>query len=191
MLILEPTKRPDPRRRWQVSWLAGRCPASGLPGCPVAAPMSDSPPTVAGAAAALADASAARHSLSIVAGMVAERRRASQAWARRTLTWARRAHVLHESVSATSGSRGCPYGWQWGRNIPEDHRSLPPQPLEETIAMSEASFLPKAELSIDRRALFTRGARLALSGTTLALLTGIGGSMSLRRASAATMSADI
>jgi rubrerythrin len=57
--------------------------------------------------------------------------------------------------------------------------------------MSEASFLPKAELVLDRRALFTRGARLALSGTTLALLTGIGGSTSLRRASAATMSADI
>jgi len=57
--------------------------------------------------------------------------------------------------------------------------------------MSEGSLLPEAELAIDRRGLFTRGARLALSGTTLAPLTGIGGSVSLRRASAATMSADI
>jgi rubrerythrin len=57
--------------------------------------------------------------------------------------------------------------------------------------MSEGSLLPEAELAIDRRGLFTRGARLALSGTTLAPLTGIGGSVSLRRASAATMSADL
>jgi rubrerythrin len=51
--------------------------------------------------------------------------------------------------------------------------------------------LPEANIAIDRRGLFTRGARLALSGTTLALLTGIGGGMSLRRAGAAAMSADI
>jgi len=51
--------------------------------------------------------------------------------------------------------------------------------------------LPEANIAIDRRGLFTRGARLALSGTTLALLTGIVGSTGLRRASAATMSADI
>ncbi len=57
--------------------------------------------------------------------------------------------------------------------------------------MSEGMLLPTAELAIDRRGLFTCGARLALSGTTLALLTGIGGSVALRRASAAAMSADI
>ncbi len=57
--------------------------------------------------------------------------------------------------------------------------------------MSEGMLLPEANIAIDRRGLFTRGARLALSGTTLALLTGIGGSVGLRRASAATMSADI
>jgi rubrerythrin len=51
--------------------------------------------------------------------------------------------------------------------------------------------LPEANIAIDRRGLFTRGARLALSGTTLALLTDIGGGVGLRRASAATMSADI
>ena len=57
--------------------------------------------------------------------------------------------------------------------------------------MSEGMLLPEANIAIDRRGLFTRGAKLALSGTTLAVLTGIGGSLSLRRASAATMSADI
>jgi len=57
--------------------------------------------------------------------------------------------------------------------------------------MSEGMLLPEANIAIDRRGLFTRGARLALSGTTLALLTGIGSSVGLRRASAATMSADI
>jgi len=57
--------------------------------------------------------------------------------------------------------------------------------------MSEGMLLPEANIAIDRRGLFTRGARLALSGTTLALLTGIVGSTGLRRASAATMSADI
>jgi rubrerythrin len=57
--------------------------------------------------------------------------------------------------------------------------------------MSERMLLPEANIAIDRRGLFTRGARLALSGTTLALLTGIGGGMSLRRAGAAAMSADI
>jgi rubrerythrin len=51
--------------------------------------------------------------------------------------------------------------------------------------------LPEANIAIDRRGLFARGARLALSGTTLALLTGIGGSVALRGASAAAMSADI
>jgi len=50
---------------------------------------------------------------------------------------------------------------------------------------------PAANIAIDRRGLFTRGARLALSGATLTLLTGIGGSVALRRAGAATMSADI
>jgi rubrerythrin len=57
--------------------------------------------------------------------------------------------------------------------------------------MSEGMLLPEANIAIDRRGLFTRGARLALSGTTLALLTGIGSSVALRRASAATMSADL
>ena len=57
--------------------------------------------------------------------------------------------------------------------------------------MSEGMLLPEANIAIDRRGLFTRGARLALSGTTLALLAGIGGGMSLRRAGAAAMSADI
>ena len=57
--------------------------------------------------------------------------------------------------------------------------------------MSEGMLLPTTERAIDRRGLFTRGARLALSGATLTLLTGIGGSVGLRRASAATMSADI
>ena len=57
--------------------------------------------------------------------------------------------------------------------------------------MSEGILLPTTELAIDRRGLFTRGARLALSGATLTLLTGIGGSIGLRPASAATMSADI
>jgi rubrerythrin len=57
--------------------------------------------------------------------------------------------------------------------------------------MSEGILLPTTERAIDRRGLFTRGARLALSGATLTLLTGIGGSVGLRRASAATMSADI
>ncbi len=51
------------RRRWQVSWLAGRCSASGLPGYPVAASMPRSPPTVAGAAAAWARYPAVRRSL--------------------------------------------------------------------------------------------------------------------------------
>jgi rubrerythrin len=57
--------------------------------------------------------------------------------------------------------------------------------------MSEGMLLPATDVAIDRRGLFTRGARLALSGATLTLLTGIGGSVGLRRASAATMSADI
>ena len=57
--------------------------------------------------------------------------------------------------------------------------------------MSEGTLLPEANIAIDRRGLFTRGARLALSGATLTLLTGIGGSVALRRAGAATMSADI
>ena len=57
--------------------------------------------------------------------------------------------------------------------------------------MSEGMLSPAANIAIDRRGLFTRGARLALSGATLTLLTGIGGSVGLRRASAATMSADI
>jgi rubrerythrin len=57
--------------------------------------------------------------------------------------------------------------------------------------MSEGMLLPEANIAIDRRGLFTRGARPALSGTTLALLTGIGSGVGLRRASAATMSADI
>lgn len=57
--------------------------------------------------------------------------------------------------------------------------------------MSERMLSPEANIAIDRRGLFTRGARLALSGTTLALLTGIGGTMSLRHASAAAMSVDI
>jgi rubrerythrin len=57
--------------------------------------------------------------------------------------------------------------------------------------MSEGVLLPEANIAIDRRGLFMRGARLALSGTTLTLLTAIGGSVALRRASAATMSADI
>jgi len=39
--------------------------------------------------------------------------------------------------------------------------------------MSKGSLLPTAELAIDRRGLFTRDARLALSCITLALLTGI------------------
>ena len=57
--------------------------------------------------------------------------------------------------------------------------------------MSEGIVLPEANIAIDRRGLFTRGARLALSGATLTLLTGIGGSVGIGRASAATMSADI
>ena len=57
--------------------------------------------------------------------------------------------------------------------------------------MSEGIVLPEATVAIDRRGLFTRGARLALSGATLTLLTGIGGSVGIGRASAATMSADI
>ncbi len=57
--------------------------------------------------------------------------------------------------------------------------------------MSEGMLLPEANIAIDRRGLFTRGARLALSGATLTLLTGIGSSVGLRRANAATMSADI
>jgi len=57
--------------------------------------------------------------------------------------------------------------------------------------MSERILLPEASIAIDRRGLFTRSARLALSGTTLALLTCIGGTISLRRASPASMSADI
>jgi len=57
--------------------------------------------------------------------------------------------------------------------------------------MSEGMLSPTTERAIDRRGLFTRGARLALSGATLTLLTGIGGSVALRRAGAATMSADI
>ena len=57
--------------------------------------------------------------------------------------------------------------------------------------MSEGMLSPEATVAIDRRGLFTRGARLALSGATLTLLTGIGGSVALRRAGAATMSADI
>ena len=55
--------------------------------------------------------------------------------------------------------------------------------------MSETILLPKTELSIDRRGLFTKGARLALSGTAVAMLAGIG--TGIRPASAATMSADI
>ena len=57
--------------------------------------------------------------------------------------------------------------------------------------MSEGMLSPAANIAIDRRGLFTRGARLALSGATLTLLTGIGGGVALRRAGAATMSADI
>ena len=57
--------------------------------------------------------------------------------------------------------------------------------------MSEGVLLPEANIAIDRRGLFTRGARLALSGATLTLLTGIGGNVGIGRASAATMSADI
>jgi rubrerythrin len=51
--------------------------------------------------------------------------------------------------------------------------------------------LPETAVPIDRRSLFTRGAKLALSGTTVALLAGIGGGAVLRSANAATMSADI
>jgi hypothetical protein len=57
--------------------------------------------------------------------------------------------------------------------------------------MSEEIILPKTDLSIGRRGLFTRGARLALSGTTIALLAGIGTGTGFRVASAASMSADI
>jgi hypothetical protein len=57
--------------------------------------------------------------------------------------------------------------------------------------MSNGSSLPKAEIAIARRGLFTRSARLALSGTTVALLAGIGSSTALRSVSSATMSADI
>lgn len=53
---------------------------------------------------------------------------------------------------------------------------------------SEGILLPEADLT--RRGLFTRGARLALSGTTVALLAGVGG-VGIRSASAAAMSADI
>ena len=53
---------------------------------------------------------------------------------------------------------------------------------------SEGILLPEAALT--RRGLFMRGARLALSGTTVALLAGVG-SVGIRSASAATMSADI
>jgi rubrerythrin len=63
--------------------------------------------------------------------------------------------------------------------------------LRRQTLMSNGSSLPKAEIAIDRRGLFTRSARLALSGTTVALLAGIGGTAALRSANAATMSADI
>ena len=53
---------------------------------------------------------------------------------------------------------------------------------------SEGILLPEADLT--RRGLFTRGARLALSGTTVALLAGMG-NVGIRSASAAAMSADI
>lgn len=53
---------------------------------------------------------------------------------------------------------------------------------------SEGILLPKADLT--RRGLFTRGARLALSGTAVALLAGVGNA-GIRPASAAAMSADI
>ena len=53
---------------------------------------------------------------------------------------------------------------------------------------SEGILLPEADLT--RRGLFTRGARLALSGTTVALLAGVSG-VGMRSASGATMSADI
>ncbi|HEY7687181.1 MAG TPA: ferritin-like domain-containing protein [Dongiaceae bacterium] len=56
--------------------------------------------------------------------------------------------------------------------------------------MSDTVILPKTDLSIDRRSLFTGGARLALSGTAVALLAGIGTGTSFRTADAA-MSADI
>jgi rubrerythrin len=61
--------------------------------------------------------------------------------------------------------------------------------MEETDIMSEKILLPTTELSIDRRGLFSRGARLALSGTAIAMLAGIG--TGIRPAGAATMSADI
>lgn len=57
--------------------------------------------------------------------------------------------------------------------------------------MSEAIILPKTDLSIDRRGLFTKGARLALSGTAVALLAGIGTGAGIHPVSAAAMSADI
>src|SRR5262245_24525448 len=68
-------------------------------------------------------------------------------------------------------------------------RRAPVNCMEEIDIMSETILLPKTELSIDRRGLFTRGARLALSGTAIAMLAGIG--TGIRPANAATMSADI